>query len=231
MKITRISDTVCQLTFLGISNCYLLRESDGFTLIDTSIKGRETGIFSAARQFGGTIKRILLTHAHGDHMGSLDGLHHALGNPDVAISEREAPLLHKDLSLRSGEPQGKPKRGYPGAKTKPTHLLTEGELFGSLRCISTPGRTPGHMAFLDERDGTIFAGDGLVSIGGLRSVTNPPWYFPLPKLATWNMPLALQSARKLASLRPASVATGHGAFTPNAPDPLERAIAEAEAKA
>lgn len=227
MKATQLNKDVCQLTFLGFSNCFLLREADGLTLIDTSVQGCEKQIVSAAQKFGGTIRRVLLTHAHGDHMGSLDGLYHLLGNVDVAISEREASLLHKDLSLRSGEPQRKLKAFlFPGAKTQPTHTLTEGELFGSLRCYYTPGHTPGQMSFLDERNGMLIAGDALISIGGLASVTQPPWYFPIPKLFTWDLPTAAASVRKLAALKPTSVATGHGRFSPNGPAAMSRAIAK-----
>ncbi len=231
MKTTQFSKDVCQITFLGFSNCYLVREQDGFTLIDTSLGGHAKEIMAVARSFGGQIGRILLTHAHGDHIGSLDALHDACGKVDVAISEREAPLLHKDLSLRPGEPQQKPKGSWPGAKTRPTHTLTEGELYGSLRCFYTTGHTPGHMSFLDERDGTLYAGDALVSIGGLRVVSDPAWYFPLPKIATWDKALALESARKLAKLRPEHIATGHGRFIPDGARALDAALAHAEAAA
>ena len=73
------------------------------------------------------IARLLLTHAHGDHIGSLDALAAALGQPQVAIGKRDARLLPKkpaqDRSLDPGEPQCKLKGGFPGAVTKPTHLF------------------------------------------------------------------------------------------------------------
>ncbi len=229
MKLQRISNDVAMLTFLGFSNCYLVREQDGFTLIDTSTSGNAKQILQAAKDCGGEIKRILLTHAHSDHMGSLDALHDLLGRVDVAISEREAPLLHKDFSLRSDEPQT-PLKGFlfPGAKTRPTHTLTEGELFGSLRCIYTPGHTPGQMSFLDERDSTLFSGDALVSLGGtLQVCTVTPWWFPLPKLFTWNKLLANASARKLITASPRLILNGHGPAIPDG----SRALAEAVKRA
>jgi glyoxylase-like metal-dependent hydrolase (beta-lactamase superfamily II) len=224
MKFLCIHKDLAQLIFLGVSNCYLVRERDGFTLVDCTISGQATKIIEAARELGGSIRRILLTHAHVDHIGSLDQLHAQLGTVDVAISQREAPFLHKDLSLRPNEPQQKPKGGFPGAKTRPTHTLTEGELFGSLRCIATPGHTPGHFSFLDERDGTLFAGDALMSIGGLHRVTAPPWYFPFPRLATWDFALADASARRLLDYKPTAIATGHGRFITNGTEELGRAL-------
>lgn len=228
MKITQLSSTVHQVTFLKFSNAWLLRETDGFTLIDCTVSGHGKDLVEAARQSGGEIRRILLTHAHGDHMGSLDELHGLLGNVAVAISEREAPLLRKDLTLLPDEPQQKPGGSFPGAQTQPTHLLTEGELFGSLRCIRTPGHTPGHMSFLDERDNTLFAGDALIGMGGtLHLVTATPWWFPLPKMATWDKPLANSSAAKLLPYKPKLTCTGHGAAIQDGAGELRGALQRA----
>jgi glyoxylase-like metal-dependent hydrolase (beta-lactamase superfamily II) len=65
-----------------------------------------------ADKLGLPIVRILLTHAYIDHVGSLDALHDALPNVQVAISERDARLLSGDLSLDLSEPQDERKQSH-----------------------------------------------------------------------------------------------------------------------
>ena len=211
MDITKISDQSLQVTRLKLMNCYLIRESDGYTLIDTTIKGAAEDILKAAGEV--PIKRILLTHAHVDHIGAVDELAARLGAVDVAISERSLPLIQQppDKSLRPGEPAGEIKGGLPGMATRPTHMIADGELYGSLRAIATPGHIPGHFAFLDERDGTLYAGDALIGVGKLAVSGFAPWYFPFPNMATWNKPTAAASARRLLEFPIERFACGHGA--------------------
>src|ERR1700682_1152257 len=132
MKTTTVSDNLFQLSHLGFVNCYLVREDDGFTLIDTADSGQAQPIIQAAQKLGLPITRIVLTHAHIDHVGSMDALHEALPGVPVAISERDACFLTVDMSLDATEPQVKLRGGYPVCKTKPTLLLHEGDRIGSL---------------------------------------------------------------------------------------------------
>jgi glyoxylase-like metal-dependent hydrolase (beta-lactamase superfamily II) len=236
MKVRSLSAFGHQFTRLGLVNCYLVRESDSFTLIDTGIPGGAKRMIDAARAIASEpIARLLLTHAHSDHIGSLDALAPALGQPQVAIGRREARLLPKkpaqDRSLDPGEPPCKVKGGFPGAVTAATHLLSDGELYGSLRVVATPGHTPGHLSYLDERDGTLYAGDALVTVGGTVHVSGfGPWYFPLPALATWHRPTALESARRLAELPVRRIAAGHGRIVEGGPELVRDAVKRAEAK-
>ena len=48
MKSTIHSNHLIQLTRLGAFNCYLVREDDGFTLVDTNLPGSAKAILKAA---------------------------------------------------------------------------------------------------------------------------------------------------------------------------------------
>jgi len=148
-----------------------------------------------------------------DHVGSVDALAKRLGGDVELISNaRSLPLLQKppDKSLKPGEAKGTIKGGLPGIDARPSRLLSEGEMVGSLRTIDTPGHIPGHMSFLDERDGTLYAGDALTAMHGLRVSSDAPWYFPMPKLVTWNAEVAVASAERLLAYAIERFACGHG---------------------
>ena len=221
MKVTSTTNNLFQLTHLVAFNCYLLREDDGFTLIDTNMSGQAQAIMQAADKLG---LPIVHTHAHVDHVGSLDALHEALPDVPVAISERDARFLSGDKSLDPSEPQVSLRGGYPICKTKPTLLLHEGDRIGSLEVIATPGHTPGHFAFLDTRDRMVIAGDAYQTQGGVAVSGTIEILFPLPALATWHKGLALESARKLLALQPSALAVGHGRVLNHPQAEMEHAI-------
>ena len=124
MAISTHGDYLVQITRLTAFNCFLVREDDGFTLVDTNMQGTEQLILRAAREHGAPIRRIILTHAHIDHVGSLDALHALLPDAEVMISARDARFLTGDRSLDVDEPQTPLKGGYPICTTKPTRCST-----------------------------------------------------------------------------------------------------------
>jgi glyoxylase-like metal-dependent hydrolase (beta-lactamase superfamily II) len=218
---------VDRISRFGLVNCFLVRESDGLTLIDTMLPRSAKPILAAAARAGAPIVRIALTHAHGDHVGSLDELAAQLDGPEVLISARDARLLAKDMSLDPGEPNDKLRGSYPGAKTKPTRTLQPGERVGSLEVVPAPGHTPGQVAFLDTRDRTLYCADAYSTLGGVATSAKPNWRFPLPALATWHRPTALETARALRALDPARLAPGHGAVVESPGPAMDSAIAKA----
>ncbi len=218
---------VTRVNLWGFVNAYLVREQDGLTLIDTTMAQGGKRILAAAEDLDAPIRRILLTHAHGDHIGALDRLKQALPDVEVLISARDARLLAKDMSLDPHEPQDKLRGDYRGAATTPTRTLQDGERVGSLLAVASPGHTPGHLAFLDERDHTLFCGDTYSTLGGVATSARMNPRFPLVVMGTWNRPLVLQSARALRELEPAYLAPGHGKIVAQPGAAMDAAIARA----
>ncbi len=216
---------ITRVTRFGIVNCYLVKEDDGFTLVDAMIPGSAKAIQAAAEKLGAPIVRIALTHAHGDHIGSLDALHAALPDAEVLISSRDARLLAKDRALDPAEPQTKLRGSLPGAATKPTRTFQDGDLVGSLQVLATPGHTPGHVSFLDPRSNTLICGDAFVTLGGVATSAKLNWKFPLPAFATWHRPTELDSAKKLLALNPDHLAPGHGQIVDSPAAAMAAAVA------
>lgn len=204
-----------RLAHYGLINCYVVLEEDGLTLIDTGVAGTAPLLIKAVERLGRPLRRIALTHAHVDHVGGLDALHARFPEAEVLISARDARLLRGDATLDPDEPQAKLRGGLKPTRTQPTRLLGDGDAVGSLRAVASPGHTPGHTAFLDPRDATLIAGDAFQTQGGLAVAGQLRLLFPLPALATWHAPTALESARRLTALHPQRLAVGHG-------PPLER---------
>src|SRR3954471_7504700 len=230
MKTTRHTPHLVRLTRLGAVNAFLVAEEDGLTLVDTMIPRSQDGILAAARELDAPIVRIALTHAHGDHVGSLDALAAALPQAEVSISARDARFLAGDMSPAPAEPQSKLRGGYPKVETRPGRLLAPGDRIGSLEVVAAPGHTPGQVAFLDTRDRTLIAGDAYSTLGGVATTAKVNPRFPLPGMATWDKPTALRAARDLRALNPARLAVGHGNVVESPVQAMDAAIARAEGR-
>jgi glyoxylase-like metal-dependent hydrolase (beta-lactamase superfamily II) len=217
-------DRPIRISRLGIVNCFLVREDDGLTLIDTMLKGSEKKILSAAQEAGAPIVRIVLTHYHDDHSGSLDALAEALPDAEVMWSARETPFMRGEARLEPGEPEGKVRPIKPRS-AQVARELTGGDRIGSLEAVASPGHSPGHLAFLDTRDRTLIAGDVYSTLGGVATTTKPYWRFPLPGFITWNGDLELESAKALRALEPARLAVGHGKTVDDPIAAMDAAIA------
>jgi glyoxylase-like metal-dependent hydrolase (beta-lactamase superfamily II) len=220
------NSSITRISRAGFVNAYLVREDDGLTLVDTMLKGSGKAILKAAEGLGAPIVRIALTHAHGDHIGSVDQLAARLPGVEVLISTRDARLMAKDMTLDPGEPQTKLRGSYPGAKTTPTRTLEPGDRVGSLEVVAAPGHTPGHVAFLDTRDRTLLCGDAFTTINGVKTSAKMTLGFPLAAMATWNPGVEIATAQALRALDPSRLAPGHGKIIEAPGAAMDAAIAQ-----
>ena len=223
MKSTAITENLTQLTRWRFVNAFLVREEDGFTLVDTTLGGGAEASIAAAEEAGGAIRRIALTHGHGDHVGSLDALKQRLGESvEVLMPDLDARIHASEKVV-----EGKVRGSWPKLETVPDVRLSGGDRVGSLEVVASPGHSPGHVAFLDTRDRTLIAGDVFTAYGHLAVTSHFYLRFPFAAMATWDRAKDVESARLLRALDPQLLVVGHGPAQRNPRDAMDRAIAGA----
>ncbi len=137
-------------------NCYIVgcEKTKEAVIIDPG--GDVDDILSKVENFELNVRGIILTHAHGDHIGGLKGLKSKLNLP-VYVHKDDKELLidaKKNLSeLMSME----------NVEINPDKIVEEGYIirFGNLEAevIHTPGHTPGSISIKIQDN--FFTGDTL----------------------------------------------------------------------
>ncbi len=198
----------------NIVNCFLVVDADGLTLIDTGIPGTDKKILQYLARLGhkpGDLRRILITHSDGDHIGGLAALKVATG-ARVCASEIEAQGIARGESTRgamahglAGMVSGLSRMVFKITPTTVDEFLTDGQvlpILGGLRVVATPGHTPGHLSFFAPVPQILFAGDSLRSGNGRLQ--------PSGGAITWDQEKANASIRLEATLGAKIVCPGHG---------------------
>ncbi|MGH7760029.1 MAG: MBL fold metallo-hydrolase [Candidatus Dormibacteraceae bacterium] len=230
MRVKELGPHLTQITKWPIVfpiNCYVVQEEDGLTLVDSTISSPAEGIAALVTRLGKQLRRVALTHAHGDHVGGVAGIRQMFPGVEISISERDGRLLAGDTTLLPAEPQTAVKGSFAKVNWKPDRLLKPGDRIGSLEVIASPGHTPGHVAFFDVRDQALIVGDAFQTRGGVAVAGDLRLLFPAVAMATWHKPAALASAIALRALNPSLLATGHGEALSDPPATMDRAIESA----
>ncbi len=143
------------------TNCYLAgcEQTRLGAVIDPG--GDAPDILAAVEQHGLTIKYVLLTHAHFDHIGAAAELVEATGAP-LALHPGDLPLLRAKGGADLWGIVMRPSPD-PDIELQDGQEIEVGTL--RLRVLHTPGHTPGHVTFYEPSAKAAFDGDVLFQMG------------------------------------------------------------------
>ncbi len=140
------------------TNCYIVEDGGEVLVIDPG----DNATRIIAELAGRTVKEIILTHYHWDHVSALSELQQKTGAP-AAMSALDATKLDGATHVSGYDID----RGYGAPHID--RLLHDGDEVqvgpSVFKVIETPGHTPGSICLYCEEEGVLFAGDTLFSGG------------------------------------------------------------------
>ncbi len=147
-------------------NCYIVGDetTKQGMVIDPGAEGR--AILRAVSELGLSIKLIVVTHAHFDHVGAVPAVKEATG-AELAIHEADASMRLGPFARMMASISG----GSFSRVSQPERLLRDGDVIeiDSLRftVLHTPGHSLGGISLYGH--GMVFTGDTLFNYGVGRS--------------------------------------------------------------
>ncbi len=146
----------------GVSNAGVVADDDGLTVVDTlMVRSQWEPFAQAVAALRRPIRRVLLTHAHVDHVGGT----RAFPNAAVLGSPQTSRLLDGEMPVRAYKAFmpafGAEFDDLAEVGTRPvTHLVTDAaQLTPRVEVLPATGHTAGDLMALVAEADVLFAGD------------------------------------------------------------------------
>lgn len=155
MKIYTIKNQV------ALENTYILENEHALLVIDPGSNGQE--ILTKLTDLAKPVAAVLLTHAHYDHIISLDAVRDHFQEPPVYISEQEASWLGSPVDNLSGLPRHDDMADVTARPADHFYRYHQNyELAGfNFSVVPTPGHSWGSVSLIFRTDEIVFSGDAL----------------------------------------------------------------------
>lgn len=158
----------------GIRGCHVyIIVDDGITIVDTGMGGNEKTILSTVKALGygpSDIKRIIITHSHMDHIGSLRALSDAskatvlAGDADADVIEGKKPAIAPKMPMPIGLVMPLLLRLFKSEPVPVDRRLKDGDkipVLGGLMTVGLPGHSPGNIGLYCPSQKLLFSSDTL----------------------------------------------------------------------
>ena len=146
----------------GVSNAGVIADDDGLTIVDTlMVRSQWTPFAAAVAALKQTVKRVLLTHAHIDHVGGTSAFRNAmvLGSPMTSELLDQTMPVDAYKAFMPAFTEGFDELAVLG--TRPvSHIVDEpAQLTSRIEVLPARGHTDGDLMVLVADADVLFAGD------------------------------------------------------------------------